>query len=258
MKKVLLSIATVASLTCVANAGMILDFEAGAGAWVASPSGNIKYGSGATNIDLEKNLGLDTTTNMYYYADFNHFIPLIPNLRVERQDLSISGTSIGQTFTFGGKNFTTGDNIKTDLTMTQNDFIMYWGVPGLNLATAGILDVNFGLDLKYIQGGEMKVGDKTADLDLLVPMGYLNAVVDLPFAPISISATMKQISYQSSKFSDNSAKISYKLPLPLPLIDIKLDAGYKKQSLDISDDLVDDVNAKIDNSGMFFGLSAKF
>lgn len=259
MNKKLLSISAIFALTTFANAGAILDFEAGTGVWMASPSGTIKYDStqAGTSVNL-KNLGLDTTNNSYYYADFNHFVPIIPNIRVEKQNLSISGTSTGQAFIFGGTTFNTNQTVKTDLKLTQNDFIFYWGVPGLKLATAGILDVNLGVDLKYIQGGKMTIDNKTADLDAIIPMGYLNAVVNVPFAPISISATAKQITYKNSSIKDNSAKLSYKLPLPMPLIDIKLEAGYKQQTIEISDKLVDNVNANIDNSGMFFGLNAKF
>lgn len=264
MKKIIVSATASIALAASVHAGVLVDFEAGAGVWMADPSGHIAYGnsSSASKLDLNT-MNVDNSTNNYLYADFNHFVPIIPNIRVERQDLSTSGTATLTTnATFGNQTFTAGNSVKTDLEMTQNDFIVYWGIPGLNLLTAGILDVNFGIDMKQLDGTQIKLSNNATsvktDIDAWIPLGYLNAVVDVPFAPISVSGTLKQISYKNSKIAEQSAKISYKLPIPLPIIDFKLEGGYKKQSVVITDKLVDDVDIDVNFKGMFFGLTAKF
>lgn len=256
MKKIIVSATASIALATSLNAGILVDFEAGAGVWMADPSGHVAYKS-TDKLDLNT-MNVDNSTNNYLYADFNHFVPIIPNIRVERQDLSTSGTTtLSTTRSFGGTNNLSG-TVKTDLEMTQNDFILYWGIPGLNLLTAGILDVNFGIDVKQLDGTQIKMNDVKTDIDAWIPLGYLNAVVDVPFAPISVSGTLKQISYKNSKIAEQSAKISYKLPIPLPIIDFKLEGGYKKQSVVITDELVDDVDIDVNFKGMFFGLTAKF
>ncbi|MEA3384247.1 MAG: TIGR04219 family outer membrane beta-barrel protein [Campylobacterota bacterium] len=262
MKKLLSSIVVLTTvLTTSLSAGMIIDIDAGIGVWDAAPSGSIKYGSGAAdNLDLEKSLGLESSTNTYIYADLNHFVPLIPNVRVEKQELKIDGSNSLGSISFGNKNYTS--DVTTTLDLSQTDLIAYWGVPGLNLLSAGILDFNFGVDLKQFSGGVTLKSDNTepttADMDFVIPMGYLAASIKPPFIPGEISASYKTISYKSSSISDIMAKISINLPIPLPLIDFKADIGYKEQTLVIDEDLSDSLKADIKFSGMFFGISAKF
>ncbi|RLA83832.1 MAG: hypothetical protein DRG78_03160 [Epsilonproteobacteria bacterium] len=260
MKKIILS-SIVAStiLLSSANAGVILDFEAGAGTWNAAPSGHVNYGD---KIELENDLGLKSSNNLYFYADFNHFVPLIPNVRIEKQELKVDATGSLGSISFGTGTYNSAT--KTTIDLTQTDLILYWGIPGLNLLTAGILDVNFGLDLKQFDGGVTLensltgTNKTTADMSFVVPMGYVSATIDPPFIPATIGASYKIISYKDSKLSEAMAKLSINLPIPIPLIDIKADIGYKEQVLTIDNSLSDNLTADIKFSGMFFGISAKF
>lgn len=253
-------LATILTSSITANAGMVLDAEVGGGVWSSSPSGTIHYGYNGSNIDLENDLGLATSSNTYIYAYFEHFIPIIPNVRVEQQKLKIDGTKKFNSITFDNKEYT-GD-IKTNLDLTQNDFTLYWGIPGINLLTAGVLDFNFGINVKQFQGS-IKIDSSLTEaskvnLNFFVPMGYLAAVVDVPVLPIKVSANYKTISYKDSSLRDMMAKVSVKLPIPLPLIDFSVDLGYKKQSLTISKDLSDNLNTDIKFEGPFVGLNGKF
>jgi len=258
MKKILLSSVVAMGLASTVNAGVIVDFEAGAGMWSASPSGEINYDG--RNLDLENDLGLDSSTNNYLYADFSHFVPLIPNVRVERQELKVDATKQLANAKFGDKTY--NENTTTSVDLTQNDLILYWNIPGLKLLTAGILKVDFGIDLKQFDGSVSLdapvVGESVADMSFVVPMGYVAATVDPPFIPATISASYKTLSYDGSSISDMMAKLSVNLPIPIPLIDIKADIGYKEQSLVIDPSLSDTLDADIKFKGMFFGLSAKF
>jgi len=257
MKKIALSI--LAASTILSSSGfafMGLNAEAGVGTWVATMSGDATYKN--SGVDFEK-LGLDSSANTYIYADFSHFVPIIPNVRIEQQKVNITGKGNAAGNSFG--NLVLDTDTATDISMTQNDFILYWSVPLLSTATAGVLDINFGLDMKNITGDmtlKSNAGTETADLDFTIPLGYVAATVDPPFIPLEFMASVKTISYKGSSISDNMIKMSYTLPIPTPLIDIRLDLGYKQQSLEISDELIDNFSATIDNDGMFFGLSAKF
>ena len=259
MKKLLYSALTASCLLYSnASAGVLLDAQVGAGAWMAKTSGNIAYDGG--NINLENDLGLNDSTNGYLYADINHFVPIIPNIRIERQELKTDATK-ATNVTFASRNF--GSTTKSDIDLTQNDLILYWGIPGLNILSAGILNVDFGINIKQYDGS-ITLTDTTTnisesvDLDFIVPMGYLAAQINPPFIPATISASTKMISYDGSELSDSMIMASIDLPIPLPLIDFRLDVGYKIQKLDISKDLSDDVNGNITNKGMMLGLSAKF
>jgi len=65
-------------------------------------------------------------------------------------------------------------------------------------------------------------------------------------------------SYEGSELSDSMIMASIDLPIPLPLIDFRLDVGYKIQKYDLSEDLTDNISTDITNKGMILGLSAKF
>jgi outer membrane protein len=238
MKKLLSSITLATLLSTSANAFIGLDAEVGVGVWAPEMSGDITY-NGNTQYDL-KNLGLDDKSfsgNSYLYADFSHFVPLIPNARVEKLQYEIEGTT------------------NTNISLDQTDIIAYWGIPMIPTATAGILEINFGLDIKNIKG-DITIGNDDVSFDESLPLAYLNTRIDLPFAPINIEGTIKTISYDGSSINDNEIKISG--VLDMALIDLKLDLGYRQQNITIVDSLVDDFESDVSAEGLFFGVSAKF
>lgn len=261
MKKLISSVAVATTLLAAnASAGMIVDFEAGTGIWYGETTGDMNYKTGATSttIDFEDDLGLEQTTNGYFYADFNHFVPFVPNIRVERQNYKTDGNdTISRNLTFGGQTFTANQKVATDLQLNQSDLILYWGVPGLKTLTLGHAGVDFGVSIKKFDG-YAKLNSENVDVDFTVPMGYLAANVKIPFLATKLSASTKVISYKGSSLNDTMVKATFTLPIPIPAIDINAEVGYKTQTLDITDDLSDDFNAEITNSGMFAGISAKF
>ena len=270
MKKIALSIATTSVILAGnATAGVVIDLQAGAGIWQPKLSGYMGYGNETvrTQLDLAEELDIEDTntdlSNNYIYIDVDHFIPILPNVRFERLNYSTSGDALlTNSITFGDQSFSSGQNLKTDVDMIQNDFIFYWGIPGLNIATAGVLDIDFGIMAKQLDGYySLTAEDGTqdrVDFDVTIPMGYLAAQIDIPFLPLSLEASTKVISYDSSEISDNMIKASLELPIPLPLIDTKLDLGYREQTLKIDPELIGNFDADIRAKGVFLGLSAKF
>ena len=237
MKKVISSIAAATILSTSAFGFMGIDAEVGVGVWAPSMSGDLNFNGNTYDLD---NLGLDdgkTSGNSYIYADLSHFVPVIPNARVERLQYEVSGTGT------------------TNLDLEQTDIIAYWGIPMIPTATGGILEINFGLDLKNIKGDLVALNDSVS-FDETLPLGYLNARVDLPFAPINVEGTIKTIAYDGSSISDNEVKLSG--VLDFALIDLKLDLGYRQQNITIADSLVNNFDSDISAEGWFLGVSAKF
>lgn len=242
MKKIVLSTTVALMMATSANAFMGINAEVGAGLWAPSLSGTAQIGSVAQTDFESKNMDDKSFSgNNYIYADFSHFVPIIPNVRVEKLDYTINNS---------------GSTNSVD--MKQTDIIAYWGVPLVGLATAGVLNINFGIDVKNLKGTIDTDNASPKTFDEMLPLGYLNARVSIPFAPINLEATTKMISYDGSSISDSEAKVSVKLPIPLPLIDFKVDLGYRAQNVTISDKLVGGLKADVDAKGMFFGMSAKF
>jgi outer membrane protein len=255
MKKILLS--SVASVMLATAASAAIDVEVGAGIWNPSLSGDVKYGATAQESTNFNDLGLDgsDSTNTYIYADFSHFVPLIPNIRVEKLSYEIDGKSTLTTpINFGDSTFTTTN---TSVTMEQTDIIAYWNVPLIETVTAGVVDLNFGLDIKKVTG-DVTVNSVKASFDEPLPLLYLNARIDIPFAPVKLEATTKRISYDNASVADNEAKINIELPIPSPLITFSADIGYKSQEIVIPDNLVDNLDVDVKTSGLFFGVNVGF
>lgn len=261
MKKAIIGVFAALSMAATsanAIAGLV-DIEIGGGVWNASPSGQITYGKTTpTEIDFADDLKLDDTSNGYFYLRFDHFVPIIPNVRLEQQNYTTTGEG-SVTATFGTASITGATD--TDVTLNQQDIILYWGIPGVNALTAGVLDIELGIDVKTIDGEltlTSATGTDTVDFSVPVPMGYAAVLVDIPFIPVGLEVSSKMIGVGDSKIQDTKAKIDVALPLPIPLVELAIEAGMKQQTIQIADDLVDDLDMKFETSGIFFGANVKF
>ena len=243
MKKIILSSIVASIMATSASAFMGLNAEIGGGIWMPSLSGTATTTNsidfGTANMDDKSASG-----NNYLYADFSHFVPVVPNIRIEKLSYNIDSKTIS-------------NSEKVD--MKQTDIVAYWGIPVISTATAGVLNLNVGVDVKNFKG-TINTGPIFSDksFDETLPLLYLNTRISVPFAPVNLEATAKLISYDGTKISDNEAKMSIKLPIPAPFVNFNLDIGYKTQNVTISDNLVSGLNTNLDTKGAFFGLNAKF
>lgn len=233
MKKLLVS-AIVAATPVMAQADLLFTVEAGANAWNAEATGSV-VDSGNNSIDLENDLGLDSETNNVLFAAFEHPIPVLPNLKVMKTDLDL-----------------TGDN-DSQIDLTHTDLTMYWGLP----LPIPYVDINFGLTARQFDGAVV-VPNTTApalaideNLDFTMPMGYLNVDIDTPFG-IYAYADINALSYDGNGVTDTAFALGY--TLPIPLVDVNLEAGHRALSITTDEDTVD-VETDIDVAGMFFGVN---
>ena len=283
MKKLIVS--AIAAMTFATQSSAILgliDIKAGAGGWMATPTSTVAAGIVSLN-ETETSMNLSGNVNVYYYADFNHFVPLVPNLRYKHQELSFGGQNANAalgTITLGDSfSFDLTGELNTAFTLNQDDFIVYWNIPftGIISAILPMVDFNleFGLDAKLLTGSiTMDIagtGEKTFDLVLPngspipVPMGYLAAKLDVILLP-SIYAEYKTLGFTT----DWEVRMEYVLPLPIPLLDIAVELGYKEQKINIDTTELADVpfvgdiastftgQMLFENKGFFAGLNAAF
>ncbi len=252
------------SLSLSAKSG--IDLELGVGAWTPTLGGHVTYSDGVaagTKIEFD-DMEFDKDTGKYLYVDFNHFVPIMPNIRIEKTDYKIVGEGKNIPVSFGSLNYNGDVDITVD--MDQTDIIMYWSLPFISTATGGVFDINMGLDAKKYDGFIMleqkafgiTINKEQAQVDQTLPLIYLNFILDIPFTPIKLDATTKFITYEDAKISDNSFKLSYKLPFSNALVDVNLDLGYRVQNITIPDSLVDNLDLDMDTKGAFYGVSVKF
>lgn len=241
MKKIVLS-TTVALMMSTSLSADFLGAEAGVALWNTKVDGNIR--KGGTAIDFQKDLGYgNSQTNNFFYASFDHPIPLLPNIKVQQTNFSDEGKgSLNKTFagvTFGG-------NVTSELTLKQTDIIPYWRI------LDNWINFDIGLNIRNI-AGNIKitgVGQKAdEDFSVILPMAYAKARFDLPFSGLSVEADGSYIGFDGSSVTDIKGGVVYETPFGLGAT-----LGYRKQNitLDDIDSTYGDINAKGIYGGVFY------
>jgi outer membrane protein len=245
MKK-LLAVAIVAAIPMMAQADLLFTAKAGASSWNAEATGDIDG-----DVDVgEDGLNLDSENNNVLFFAFEHPLPLIPNIKIMKTDLNLTGEGSAD-YTFLGQPFL-NEKTTSQFDLSHTDFTLYWGVP----LPIPYLDINFGLTTRQFDGivsvkGNDTGNEKTADLDFALPMGYLNVDLDTPFG-IYARADLNAITYGGNGISDMAIAVGY--TLPIPFIDVNLEAGRRVISVKTDEDTTD-VETDIEVAGLFFGLN---
>jgi outer membrane protein len=253
MKKVLTIAALAAILPQAASALPLVDFYAGAYYWDQAVSGDV------SGVDVKDDLNLSAVGQTVTYFAFEHPIPLIPNIKLKNTKMSSDGTGVLTTsLNLGGEVISGSTSVASKLDLTHTDYTLYWGLP------LPIVTVDFGLTLRQFDGSMSAVSttnstvDASADLDVVVPMGYLKAGAYIPMTGISLGGDVNVISFGDTGITDYDLNVTYTMSL-IPLLDIGVMAGYR--SFDLELDPSDfggsssDLSAKAVVDGPYLGLS---
>lgn len=252
MRKIL-TLAGAVLLPAAAMQAQALEFNvlAGGNVWNASPSGTIQGKKGEENLDIKDKLGLSSENLTNFFVQFDHPVPLIPNVRISRTALDFSGDK-NASFKFLDQQF--NGNLQTTVDLSHTDATLYYRF--LDGVTSFIplvdLRVELGLTIRNFDG-EFTVKEtsttKTIDLSAPVPMGYAGLRVGLPMG-ISVGANVNAIGYSGNSISDVTADVRYQYN-GFPLIKPGITAGYR--SFDAKLDNLDDTYGDLAFSGAFFG-----
>lgn len=248
MKKILTAAALAATLPQAASALPLVDLYAGAYYWDQTVSGDVVNGS----ADLEDDLNLDAGGQNVMYVAFEHPIPVIPNVKIKSTEMSSDGAGqLSQSLVINGTSFTGSEAVNSKLDLSHTDFTLYWSLP------LPIVTFDFGLTARQFDGSLMVQSnslDSNADFDFVVPMGYLNAGVDIPLTGLSLAANLNTISYGDTSMTDFDANMTYVLPL-IPLLDVGISAGYRSFDLELDEADFGDLSAKSTIAGPYLGIS---
>ena len=227
-----LSLAASITLSLIASHGVYADtvfgVYAGAGSWQAELDGDI----GEPAISMN-DLGTDKENNTYFYVAIEHPVPLIPNFKLQQNDIKSKQTSfIEQSFELDGTEFTAGSEITSDLDISYTDAVLYYE----------LLDNWFNLDIgvtaRFYSGhleAESTMANERVDVDVIVPLIYSRAQFDLPFSGLSAGIEGNYVNYSDSSLADYSAKVSYLFDSAL---DLGVEVGYRSIMMTIDDDEV--------------------
>lgn len=215
-----------------------LGLYVGGGVWDHDPVGGFSTTNDVVNIDMESDLKYKEDSDSYAYIAFEHFIPLVPNVRVETASMGHAGTASG--VTFNGKPGLTGDSL---IDLDTTDAILYWRLLdnwvnldlGLN---ARKLEADFGVDIE------------TVSVSATIPMLYVNAQFDLPFTGLSIGADINMISYGDASYQDLRLRVLYEIGV------IGFELGMKSTNLELKG--LDNIEADLEFKGMMVGAFLHF
>lgn len=220
------------------SADTIFGIYAGAGSWQSEYSGDV----GQTSASLN-DLGVDDNNNSFYYIAVEHPIPLIPNIKLQQNDISSSQTgTLSNDFNLNNQTFPAGTAVTTDFDLSYTDAVLYYEI------LDNWLNLDLGVTVRQYSG-ELLARSTTlsdsVDVDVTLPLGYARFQFDLPLTGFSAGLEANLIRYQDNSISDYSAKISYMFDSAL---DLGVEVGYKTASIQIDED---DVNTDIRLKGPY-------
>ena len=255
MKKILSTISLAAVLASSASADL-LRVEAGAGVWGQKGSGSATLSSGSDLIPIEGEYTTngDNQTDIYVWALFKHFIPLVPNVRLEYTTLTDEGKTSGDLV-----GYPTLNGAYTTIDMKQFDIIPYYNI----LDNTFWITLDVGLDIKYTQsdvtidtsdGTVLTPAQYTNSSDVVVPLLYVRGRVQVPGTGLGFESDIKYITDGDSTVYDARAKVDYTFDIT-PLIQPGIEVGYRIQKYDIN---TDDTTSNLEYKGVYAGVMLRF
>lgn len=258
MKKILTGLAVVTALSTASFAeSVIVDLSVGAGS-MSTDAPTVAFGDSEA---LKVTNTLNDPSQSYMWAQFDHAIPIVPNVRIEQNTLEYTGTATAAAGSFNGTPIST--TVASTVDLSNQDIILYWGVP-FSTWIPMIDEADFGFGLKTFDGQITVAGALDEVIDGSVPYGYAKLHISPPFMfGIGLEAEIKTLSVGDFTFSENIFKLDWSVEAPIPVIDLEIgvEAGYRSTSIGFDDGdatAAGDIFLDLEFTGIFFGAFAKF
>jgi outer membrane protein len=145
--------------------------EIAGGAWYQSPSGNLSFDktTHADDLDLEDDLNYDDKWQPSGRLKID--MPLfIPNIYIMATPMKWDESGNKDvSFKFGGETFQADVDFDSKLKMNHLDVALFYGLPFIKTATAGVLNIDLGLNFRLL---DVKAEIKQKDLGLKESESY--------------------------------------------------------------------------------------
>ncbi len=226
--------------------------EVSIGMWQQDPTGHFSYKG--DSLDVEDELKYDTENKLLARAkiDMPLFVPNI-YLMVTPMDFEEDGIKHAS-FRFGDRTFQADVPFKSELKLNQYDVALYYGIPFLHTATAGLLDVDVGLNIKVIDF-YAKVEQSTLGLSesksatIPIPMLYVGFKL-APHKFISFEGESRLVTYSGNSYYDFIGRIKLH-----PFGPVFVSGGYRYEEIKID---YSDVDSDVKFTGPFFEVGVSF
>ena len=211
-----------------------LGLYVGGGVWDHDAVGPIN------SIDMETDLGYKGETDSYGYIAFEHFVPLVPNVRIERASMGHTGIATAGV-TFNGAPVAIGDS--SSISLDTTDKIVYWRL------LDNWVNADFGFNFRRLDA-DFLIGANSITLSKSVPMLYLAAQLDLPFSGFSVGADINQISVSDIKYQEMRVRAIYEIGV------VGFEAGMRSTVIKLKG--LSGINADLEFKGMMVGAFLHF
>jgi len=170
--------------------------------------------------------GSDTSGNLTFEGSIEHFIPLVPNLKLAQSIVA-------------------GD----DLEYTKRDFTLYYEILDNDVAS-----LDLGVGVTQFTDSKVRLLGTWIDFEGLLPHVYAGTEVGIVGTPFFVFAKGLGLGYDDNYVYDYSVGVQYEIPFYA--FDIELQAGYRAQVFDFED--FDDVSFDAETKGLFAGVNFDF
>ncbi|MFZ8785682.1 TIGR04219 family outer membrane beta-barrel protein [Thermocrinis sp.] len=214
MKKLtLLGLGSILLLAGSSKAGPLIDFEASIGAIQQKPRGYVSYEAESDNdrIDVKKDANLGDKTKPWVKLKLEHPIPVLPNVKLSYMPMKFDGSgNVARTIKWGDNRYDLSADFNLSVKLDRVDTTLYYNLPFIKTATAGKLDVEFGLNVRTIMfdgklsGRESCTGQSISEsksITLPIPMGHLATEIR-PINQVSLVGELNYIGYRKNTYYD--------------------------------------------------------
>ena len=249
-----------ALILCLAAAANAAGVEVAVGGWRQDLDGTLSYQAISSDdlIDLESDIDFNDETVIFGRIKIDT-PAFLPNFHFVAAPAKLEGT--GRKFvalTFGDTTFNADAALSSKVRANQYDIGIYYGLPFVKSATAGMLNLDIGVnvriaDLEVEITGASGATTVTERENLLVPVPMI--YFGLQFTPVDVmafEAEARAISLGDSSFYSLTGRLRLQFPGPLFIA-----GGYRLDKLDVDED-EDDLLTDIELAGPFVELGMEF
>lgn len=248
------------TLALAPGAASAAGIELAVGVWNQVPSGDISHKSetGQDILSLKNDLKYSDETRVFGRIKIDTPL-LFPNVYLMATPAGFREIGIKSTaFQFGNVSIAANAPFTSELKLDHYDIGLYYGIPALKTVTAGILNVDLGLDARIIDfkstvtGPESGTGLIVSDVNtavIPVPMLYLGLQVK-PVKWLAAEVEARGIVYDKNHYYDIIGRVKVK-----PYGPVFAAAGYRYENVNID---TDDVKANASFGGPFGEVGIEF
>ena len=208
--------------------------EIAGGAWYQRPSGTMSFDetTNVDDLDLEDDLNYDDK-----WRPFGRLIidmPLfLPNIYLMYTPMKWDETGRKNVnFNFGGQEFQANVDFNSKLKINHADVALFWGLPFLKKATADVLNIDLGLNVRLMDvEAEIEQNDtgirESESYFLPLPMIYAGTQI-APFKYLAIEFEGRGIGWSSNHYISLIGRLKIK-----PFGPIFVAAGYRYDNVKV-------------------------